>query len=727
MKGWRSSLAIYGGIAVVAYLLLTIFGVSALSALLLLIVVGVQVITGGYWWRLLQSHRSISPIELLGMGLAIGTAGAMLSGVLFFPLRLGVWAWVVPSIAAAILWLVRLARGQRTKPDARVTAPALAALIIGGALGVASFVVNVASYPLVWTGIWDRYHPDMLFFEALSNSVSTFGPGESIFMAGADIRYHWFTYAWAGQVAAAGGADSFIALTRVLPLVAIIGTVCIAIAWSVRLSRVPWVPTLSAALLISGGYVGATYGTILNFDSPSQSLSTVWLLGLSLALMAILNRRTSSVMLIVIAAFVCVLAGGKISSAIVVAGGFGLVIIVGLLRRQWWRYRALWAGVISICVLVITYVLVDAGSAEAGGLQLFQLLDKASSVQGLNPVDTPRGIIAGTIILILAMVPRCAGLLWLIAAPSSRWHRTTIFGVGLAIVGVLTVLLISGGLNDTWFALAASAPLSVLSAAGIGRAVQSVAPSNKPLPRPIIWVAVLVGLALSVFVASLWSTSTGAPAPLRWAGPIIGLLGALVGGLILANARGLKGRFGVRAFALTLVILVVMAVPARALGVGVADFGAQPQVALTTLTFTPFTQFVESIDNTLLREISSDQIAAAKWLRANSTTQQVVATNLTYSPIVPALIDRQMLIAGLQYQAPYGRPDQLQPLLAREAASWAFIDEPTSQTLAPLCAAGVDWVWVETARTSVSTWEPLASIAFATPDTAILRINPSAC
>ena len=727
MKGWRSSLAIYGGVAVVAYLLLTIFEVSALSALLLLTVVGVQAMTGGYWWRLLQSHRSITAIELLGMGLAIGTAGAMLSGVLFFPLHLGVWAWVVPSIAAALLWVIRLARGQRTKPDAPAIAPALTALIIGGVLGVASFVVNVASYPLLWTGIWDKYHPDMLFFEALSNSVSTFGPGESIFMAGADIRYHWFTYAWAGQVAAASGADSFIALTRVLPLVAIIGTVCIAIAWSVRLSRVPWVPTLAAALLISGGYVGATYGTILNFDSPSQSLSTVWLMGLSLALMAILNRRTSQAMLLVIAAFVCALAGGKISSAIVVAGGFGLVIIVGLIRRQWWRYRALWAGAISVCVLAITYLLVDAGSAEAGGLQLFQLLDKASSVQGLNPVDTSRGIIAGTIILILAMVPRCAGLLWLIAAPSSRWQRTTIFGVGLAIVGVLTVLLISGGLNDTWFALAASAPLSVLSAVGIGRAVQSVAPSKKPLPRPIIWVTVLVGLALSVLVASLWSTSTGAPAPLRWAGPIIGLLGALVGGLLLANARGLSGRFKVRAFALTLVILVVMAVPARALGVGVAGFGAQPQVSLTTLNFSPFGPFTESIDNTLLREISSDQIAAAKWLRANSTTDQVVATNLTYSPLVPALIDRQMLIAGLQYQAPYGRPDQLQPLLAREAASWAFIDGPTSQTLAPLCAAGVGWIWADTARTSVSTWEPFATIAFATPDTTILRINPSAC
>ena len=58
MKGWHSSLAVYGGAAIVSYLLLITFGVSALSALLLLIVVGVQAMTGGYWWRLLQSHRS---------------------------------------------------------------------------------------------------------------------------------------------------------------------------------------------------------------------------------------------------------------------------------------------------------------------------------------------------------------------------------------------------------------------------------------------------------------------------------------------------------------------------------------------------------------------------------------------------------------------------------------------------------------------------------------------
>jgi hypothetical protein len=251
------------------------------------------------------------------------------------------------------------------------------------------------------------------------------------------------------------------------------------------------------------------------------------------------------------------------------------------------------------------------------------------------------------------MVPRCAGLLWLIAAPSSRWHRTTIFGVGLAIVGVLTVLLISGGLNDTWFALAASAPLSVLSAVGVGRGVQAIAPSSKVLPRPVIWVALIVGLGISVVVASLWSTSTGAPAPLRWAGPIIGLLGAVVGGLVLANSRGLLGTFRVRVLALTLVILVAMAIPARALGVGVAGFAPQPQVSLTTLTFTPFGPFIESIDRALLSEISSDQIAAANWLRSNSATDQLVATNITFSALVPALSDRQMLIAGLQHQAPY--------------------------------------------------------------------------
>ena len=48
--------------------------------------------------------------------------------------------------------------------------------------------------------ITDPGHPDMPFFQALSTSLARLGPLDSAFMSGAQVRYHWLTYAWVGQV-----------------------------------------------------------------------------------------------------------------------------------------------------------------------------------------------------------------------------------------------------------------------------------------------------------------------------------------------------------------------------------------------------------------------------------------------------------------------------------------------------------------------------------------------
>ena len=61
------------------------------------------------------------------------------------------------------------------------------------------------------------------------------------------------------------------------------------------------------------------------------------------------------------------------------------------------------------------------------------------------------------------MSARWIGLVWLVASRSTRWQPITVFGIGLVAVSLASVLLLSGGLNDTWFALAASAPLSISS------------------------------------------------------------------------------------------------------------------------------------------------------------------------------------------------------------------------------------------------------------------------
>jgi hypothetical protein len=712
---------------VIAMVFLLITQVTLTQTLIISLIITSQSLAGAFFWRLALRHRSVGVIEAIGVGLAIGTAAALISGAVLRPVTS--WAWLVPSILALVIWIARRSRGRRLPRTVRPNRAAVVALIVGGALAALSLAANVANYPLSWLGLWGKYHPDMLFFEAISQGIARFGADNSILMAGGNIRYHWLTYAWAGQISVSADAASFVVLTRVLPIVAIIATVAIAIGWSQRMTKVAWVPTLAVVLLVSGGYVGATYGTILNFDSPSQSMSMIWMLGLCLAFLTFLRSRhlgrgSSAWLLAIIAVLAIAVSGGKISSAAIIAAGVAFTAVVGLMRRSAWAQRAVVAALVVGVALVLTYLLVVAGSADPGGLKILQLVDRASSVQGLNPINTPRGILVGTVILMLAIVPRWAGLLWLAAARSSRWRASTILGVGLAVAGLATVVLISGGLNDTWFALAASGPLAVLSAVGVGRAVIALSPSSVDRPAPIIWLGALLALALAVIVTAIWATGGGS---LRWLGPIIGVLGAVLVGWLLSRSSSLIGNRRARMFAMSILVLVCVSAPTRALGVTSSAFGVLPDTGLSSSAFTPIVPFVENIDRTVVREWSSDDQAAADWILSNAADDDIIATNVVFSPLVPALTRHRMMIAGLLYQAPYGTPSQLPTVLEREKASLAFIDTPSASTLAPLCSAGAGWVWVSNSRTEVRDWAPWAEVAYANDAVTILRITSESC
>jgi hypothetical protein len=81
---------------------------------------------------------------------------------------------------------------------------------------------------------------------------------------------------------------------------------------------------LAVALITSGGYVGASYGILLNFDSPSQALTTVWLLALAFAITEYLDGSLDRRSLWVIGGLGVACTGGKASAAIVMIGAVGV-------------------------------------------------------------------------------------------------------------------------------------------------------------------------------------------------------------------------------------------------------------------------------------------------------------------------------------------------------------------------------------------------------------------
>lgn len=712
-------------VAAIGFLFLVLTGVSLSSSLRLVGIVTAQAWAGSLIWSLLWVERR-SPVEIVGMGLAVGTVLSLLAGLLGVTVFGSNFGWLVPVVVAGAVWIVTGRARRRAGAPAVVDRGSVAGVVILGILGVASLVPNVVSYPLRWVGSWGGYHADMLFFEALSTSLANYGPLDSIFSPDAQVRYHWLVYAWSGQVSEAAGAEPFVALVRVLPFVSVVGCGLLAIAWTRQLTRVSWAPTLSVVLLIFGGYVGATYGAVFNFDSPSQSLTMLWLLALSMVVAQVvirqhLGRLSWWVLMALLGLLMFALAGGKISAGAIAVAGVVWLAFVGIVTRQPWARRGLLASAVAAASFVTAYLAIVSGSADPGGLNLFSTLDRGSSVQGLNPMPGVIGIILGTAILLVAISGRWAGLVWLVVQPEWRWRVETQLGVGFAFAGTVTIIVLSGGLNDTWFALAASAPLAVLSSVGVAEAWSGLGRRR----WVILGGCALVAVAIFVLVVQLWLTGASGGnvwvSTWRWAGPLLGV--GLAGGV----GAWIGHRFGSGSgSALSGALLTVVLVSAfgRFLGLGSGLVGVQP--GLNSAAFSPILNFVETRDRELVREWTDDEARAGRLLR-DAEEPGLVATNVTLSPMVAALTGRQTLASGIWFQAPYGRPGVIPVLLDREKESWAFIDRPGRATLEPLCSAGVRWVWVDPDRTEMRDWGALAQEVLTSPSVILLELTEEAC
>ena len=708
---WPLSLAL----GLLGLVVMGLTGVSVATAALLTLAVGLQALAGAVIWRLLRPRRSVPIMEAIGVGLGLGTALAMLTGLFL------TW-WVAPILGMALWVTYRRFRGP-VAPIAPLQRPDLLALLIGLLPGLGALLLAIRNYPLSWSGLWTGYHGDMAFFEAISASAARLGPGASIFVDGAELRYHGLAYAWAGELTVFADAAPFVVLTRLVPIVMLVAAIAIVAAWTRSLSKLWWTPALAVGLVVTGGFVGATYGGVLNFDSPSQTVSTIWLLVLSLVLLQGLRPSDFGKHALVFAALVVAVTGSKVSTAAVAATGLGFVVFVGLVKRTPWKWRAVGFGLVGLAAGGSTYLWLLSGSANAGGLGLFSLLDRASSVQGLNPVITPRGVLAGIALLILAVLPRWAGLAWLLGDRRSRWQPHTLYGTGLAIGGVGALLILSGGFNDLWFAIAASAPLAVLSAVGVGSAVQFLG----PIATKRVVLAAASGLLTSLIVALIWTTGTTGIIGngWRWIGP---LLGVLVGGLVgFVISRGHANHQMVAAGAYAIIALVMMSLPARVVYAALEPFAQEYEGSRSSVVFTNEGDFVELRDQDTSAGWFGSQNEAGEWLRTHAAPDDLIATNLTRDALVPALSRLTTYASNLRLQTPYGRQDQVDLALQREQESWEFIDSPSASSAEPLCNAGVEWLWIDPRKTEARDWSPFATIVWESPEALILEFDLSAC
>lgn len=419
-------------------------------------------------------HRRMHVLEALGMGVALSTSitAVVLAGLAYLGVTLSAW---LPALVLLVVGVVLVMRGVGADAahPARldVSGPATVAALIGIGGSAILAVPRLVQYPVGPGAAWSSYNQDLFFFETLSDAVARFGPAEGGLMADWPVRYHWLTYAFAGQVSESTGLGPFVALVRLLPLLSIIALACLAAAWASRYSRTWLVPTASVALLLWASSIGSTPNRVINWDSPSQSLGSVWLLALVMVVVAIARASHPGPLYAALALLSMAATAGKTSNGLLAASALGVAMVAGAVRRApWTQHIAIALGVV-ILGSTVAFAAVTLGSAGSGALEPSPaLLQLAGRTQAAGATF---GALTLAATLLLAAAPRWAGLLAGWSSRSARGPLMLELGLasGAAGMAVLAVLTLAGtASNQSWFIDGACVMLAVPSGIALARA-----------------------------------------------------------------------------------------------------------------------------------------------------------------------------------------------------------------------------------------------------------------
>ena len=702
-------------LVVVCSSLLVVSGVDLAQVARIITVLVIQAATGAVLWRLTRGKTPSHTSELLGMGLALGTLSALLSAQVLLSTPLAGLAWLMPTVlVVAVLAVPKVRRRFRSGATIPVTLDEVGTVALGLGIGLTFVWSFWRQHPLHWDGWW-KYYVDIPVHEARATSLATWGPKDNILVAGEPTRYHWFSYAWAGMTTNASHAGSFVVVTRIMPLVALVAAICLVWAWSRRLSKLRSVPLLAVLVATLGMDVGSQlpFSFLANFTvSPSMGMAAMWLLGATFVLTEHLaGRVTRPEVVLFILVVGCV--GGKVSDAVILVGGATMAALSTLVFRTG-RTRAWIDFAVIVVAAAATFVVVIAGSE--GNL----VLERGSSARIYSFLRDSgwTGVVIGTTAVALAIVAKWAGVGFLFARSRTRHRPEAWFAFGAAGTGLfLMAVLGHPGGGQLYFPMSASVVLTVVCGWGLGMALGHL---STRLRLACTCVGVAAGLASLASRSGFVNKRTALPHWLWLAPLLVWLLAAALVAIVHIYRRATGGRG---------LLVVGASVAVTSLVVASLTFGL---VALTdTVRQSPP---VAPAANSSLA-FTSAHVAALVWLRDHSSTDDIVATNRQCSApqvgaapcsqarwfLTAAISHRRMLIEGSDY-AVATRP---LPTWVRDrvALSRRFVDDPGEDDAVALWTAGVRWVVVDLASTKTRSWNGYAQKRFANNRSVILQLD----
>jgi hypothetical protein len=697
--------------------LLVTGGVGPAQSGRIMLVVVVQALSGAALWRLARGASPSHTSELVGMGLALGTLTALLSAQLLIFTPLARIAWLLPTLAVvAVLAAPRARRRLRSGSVVPVNLDELGAVALGLGTGLVFVWSFWRQHPLRWDGWW-RYYVDIPYHEALATSLATWGPGDNILAVGESVRYHWFVHAWAGMTTQASDAGSFVVVTRVLPLVALVGTICLIWAWSQRLSKLRSVPFLSVLVATLGMDVGSQLrplSFLQNFTvSPSMGIAALWLLGASLVLTEhFAGRLSRPEPLLFLLAVGCV--GGKVSNAAVLVVGAGVAALMSLVSGTGRRKLLIVDAAVITAAVALAYVAVLAGSKGNLGLGFGSSARTYSFLHHSGWI----GLAIGTAAVALAIMAKWAGVALLHVSSETRHRPEVWFASGAAVTGlILMAVLGHPGASQLYFPMSASVVVTVVCGWGLGEALRI-------LPNRTVLVCICVGVASGLLGLATRSGFVDARTALPqwlWLAPVAVWLPPIALVVVVMLHGKAVGRRG-----------------PPIIGASVAAWSlVAASLAVGSITLSDTVRMdppAASAANASLAWTSAHR-TALDWLREHSATHDIVASNRQCSAPRPgnractdsrwfltaAISHRRMLIEGSEYAV----DERPLPAWASERVNLSrrFVDQPSESDAQALWTAGVRWVVVDLASTKTRAWSPYARQELATATTVILQLN----
>ena len=706
--------------------LLLASGIDAAQAGRLSLVVAVEVLGGALVWRLARGSCAPYLAEQIGMGLAIGSLLTLLSQQFLRVTPLESQAWWLPTavigVATVVLAALPATRGRlQLAEDAPLSVDEVGGVGLGLAAGALFIWYFWRGHSLGGSG-WRHFWVDIPYHEALATSVTTWGPGDNNLAVGSSVRYHWFVHAFAGTTTNAAGAGSFVVVTRVLPLLALLATVCLVWSWARRLSERRSVPVLAVVLTTVGFNLATTIPVDFMHEltlSPSMAFGAVWLLAASLAFTEHVHGRIRW-SLVLLALLTVGSVGGKSSNVPALLGGVGLAALASIrqpdLRRRVWS-----AFAVVLAVATATFVVVLLGSS---GNLTFQPGASAAKL-GMLPAQTKLGVLAGTLATVLALAAKWTGLLALIPDGRTVRRPELWFGVGAAFSGLLLVVALGHpGASQLYFPLSSGMIVSVISAWGLGEALRrmSAAAVGAAVGVGVLAGALSAGFARSIAVHGAGRSMTALPPRYTWLAPVIVCALPVVvflGAAVRSRMRG--SGFGFLGVGLVGVLCWGLVTAGVVTGqVAIVDLARAPAPAAPAPNFD--------------LAWSGMQSAPLLWLRAHSAVDDVVVTNRQCSsPETPgqpcatserwfltaALTHRRMYVEGADYAISDPHPAWID---RRVELSRRFVDTPNAADARVLWAAGVRWVVVDLVSTHTRSWAGYADPVDSSPTTLVLRL-----